>query len=403
MVEPGASLSEMRQESSYLTPEAGEGRPNRAAGRLPELDALRSAGCLLLVAWHIVWQTARLAVPVGQRELWVAAAELLLCGAGLLAFCSGLLCFYRHPEGAPLGRFWRPRLLAVGLPFLAWSGVYLALDLLLIPSARSGVVFTLGSAALGVRHLAMAAALLQFYLLFPFLRWLWNHADRRFLIPSAFLLGIGWTEGAFRVLPEGIPPFLYSPQAGFLAGWLPYLALGALAAAHPEWWTRLAPRPRWIFQPAALLLAATLVYQHVDTVRADAEPGRLTPGLGTLAATLLLLPFFLAWSREVQATAWASVFRELSRYAPAIFFAHFLPLRLIGSVVRGQWGPWAALAIYTVGTVVGMALLIGWLSRFPVGLLLLGMGRSLKEPRERAARRYADPAGEAEWRKAAGS
>ena len=53
---------------------------------------------------------------------------------------------------------------------------------------------------------------------------------------------------------------------------LPYLALGALAAEHPTWWGRLAPRPRWAFSISAVFMAVALVC-HGELAR-DRPPQR---------------------------------------------------------------------------------------------------------------------------------
>jgi hypothetical protein len=237
--------------------------------------------------------------------------------------------------------------------------------------SAGGALRTVGLSLLfGVAQLAFVNALFQFYLCFPLLRWLWNRADRWALVLSAFLLGVAWLEGGWRLFRVPLPPAAYSAVAAFLPGWLPYVALGAVLAPLVGRLGRLAPRPVWLWFPVACVAAGALLYldrpRGVDTYAGAAR-------WPAMVATLLILPFLLRAGYRARAGDFATITREFSRHTPAVFFAHLLPLRLAALLVPAGWSAWAHLAVYVLATTVGTGLIIRFFKRNPAAMLAVGM------------------------------
>jgi peptidoglycan/LPS O-acetylase OafA/YrhL len=346
-------------------------RPADRRARLPEADVLRSLACVAFVTWHVLVHVARSAPP-GQQESWLLASQFFVWGGPVFFFLAALLGFHRHPEGERDRGFWARRLLLIGLPYLVWSAVYLLLDL---PTFRgmsaAGMLRTVGLSLLfGVAQLAFVNALFQFYLCFPLLRWLWNRADRWALVLSAFLIGVGWLIGGWRLFRVSLPPAAYSSVAAFLPGWLPYVALGALLAPLVGRLGRLAPRPVWLWFPIACTVAGALLYLGRPQ---DGDPYAGAIRWPALAATLLILPFLLRAGYRARIGDFATITREFSRHTPAVFFAHLLPLRLAALLVPGGWSAWAHLAVYVLTTAVGTGLIIRFFKRNPAAMLAVGM------------------------------
>lgn len=340
--------------------------------RLPEVDRLRAVACLAVVAWHVLVHVADRA-PASQQAGWYAASQLFVWGGPVFFFLSAFLCFRQHPEGSRAPGYWGRRLLLVGVPYLVWSCVYLLLELRNVQGqAPADVLLSTGAVLLfGVKHLAFVNALLQFYLLFPILRWLTNRANPAVLALSGFLIGVAWLEGASRFLPPAPAP-AYSSHAAFLPAWLPYVVLGAWAARHPEQLRRLAPRPTGLWAASALLVCGSLGMLFGRTA-AGTPIYAGAARLDVLLMALLWLPFLLRYAARSGAGVIASLSREFALYTPAVFFAHLLPLGLAATLVPVSWGPWALLALYLVTTTVGTGLLIRAFNRSPGAMLVVGM------------------------------
>lgn len=353
-------------------------RPERQRDWIPELDVLRSLGCVAVVGFHLVWAAGALESDPHRRLAWSGVAQFLLLGAPIFAFLSGLLAFYHYPARTSLRGYWWSRLLYLGVPYLAWTALYL----LLTPGGVWGVPLAVAlrrvllALVFGPRHLGFVAALFQFSLLLPLWRWLWQRVDRPVLLIAALLCGVAWIDGGPRLLPRDLAYVSEAPLMGCVLAWLPYLALGAWASEHLDALEALLPRPRGAYALSGLMLAASAV-----TVATRATAGRTemvtarTALLGLLVAFTLCLPGLLFAARRVRETRWASLCREVARYSPAVFFVHVLPLSLAEFIVPGRASAGWALVIYTFVTWLGTGLLIDLAHRSETGRLLAGLGR----------------------------
>jgi surface polysaccharide O-acyltransferase-like enzyme len=376
----------------------------RRHARLPELDTLRALACAAFVAWHVLQHVAQ-GAPVGQRAGWLALSQFFVLGGPVFFYLSALLCFHRHPAAEPEGaergwlrEYWGRRLLIVVVPYVTWSAIYLLLEAPRYQGLSGGEV--LGAAAtavfLGVGHLGFVNALLAFYLLFPFLRWLEGRADRWALGVSALLLGAAWMLGGRAYLPADLPPGVSFPLASGLLGWLPYVALGAASAPHLGDLHRIAPRPAGVW--AALLLGASAVavgYYALGPARALGPlpyAGAMRPEV--LIAAVAWLPFLLYFAWRTRGGVLGSLCREAAPWTPAVFFVHLLPLKLAAALTPDTWpnigAGWPVVLVYGSATALGTLGLLRLLARSPAALLMAGVVPRPRRAAPAAAAREAE-------------
>jgi len=204
--------------------------------RLDHVDAMRpvkqlgvlSTHALLFFAPATAWAGALLTLLHVSREGFLFVSACMLTYA------------YYDISWHDIGRFWRRRLVAVGLPYLCWTVIYFAIGL---PSFR-------GSAASAAAHFGMLVltgyyqlyflvVLLQFYVLFPAVVWLLKRTERHHLalLVVSLVLQVGYTAALhWGALPEGLA------ATREVMSYQLYLVAGCLAAVHYEavhhWLTR---------------------------------------------------------------------------------------------------------------------------------------------------------------------
>ncbi|HEX2130740.1 MAG TPA: acyltransferase [Actinophytocola sp.] len=189
--------------------------------------------------------------------------------------------YYRRDQGALA--FYRRRFGLVLLPYLVWSGVYLSLTLSTTPWRGFGgtlrfvahdVVY--GS---GWYHLYFLLVSMQFYLVFPLMRWLLRRTEGRhgLLLAGAWVVQLGymWLV-AFAPAPAGWAGWLlWGRSFTLLPMYLGFAVLGALAAVHYErmhaWVTA---HLRLLGAVASLGLVATAVIFYVRVYELGSPPAR---------------------------------------------------------------------------------------------------------------------------------
>lgn len=356
-----------------------------------QIDVLRAVGCLMVIALHVLWMTADAAVAPAGRGWWYAWSQLLVLGGPLFFFASAVLCFLKYPEGKSLRPFLKKRLLYLGVPYVVWSAVYLLIEFASLRGSNPAqATRVLGASLLfGVRHLQFVHALIQFYLLFPMFRWLWNRADRWALVLSSFLIGIAWNDGAPRFIPLDLVRMGYSPHAGVVLAWLPYIGLGAWASRHLDRLDDLVPQPRWMYTVSAFLLSASAILVFGRSLPHDTLAGVYAGAArpAVLIAGALWLPFMLRFAWLASSGPLASLMREIGRFSPAIYFVHPLALVCVAWAAAGQRSPWPALVIIVAAAVFGTGLIVNQLMRSPAGILIAGMGRRCERLRPLSTRR----------------
>jgi len=166
-----------------------------------------------------------------------AGATLMLLHVTREAFLFISACMltysYYNLKRQDLRRFWRRRLVTVGIPYLCWTLIYFAVKLPGSNLSALGALHHLGFLLLtGYYQLYFLVVLLQFYLLFPVFLWLLRRTEGRhaLVLASSGALQIGYLAlMRWSVLPAGLRDFSASRE---IMSYQFYLIAGCLAAVH---------------------------------------------------------------------------------------------------------------------------------------------------------------------------
>jgi surface polysaccharide O-acyltransferase-like enzyme len=257
----------------------------------------------------------------------------------LFVFISGALVWARPWRGGPgaYRQFLARRAGVIGLPYLAWAGLYAALSVSGTADAATPLHRLPGLIATGHiwYHLYFVPMLLTFYLLTPlasrFARW-----SPEGLLAVTYALrivaGPSLTHAAASVDP------LFGQYATHVLSHLPHMALGAWFAL------RLPVLPGWFRSAWPVMLVAGL--SGLTVVSAQGLPDwplelqrLLFPA--AMAATVLGMALG-ALALEPRYESRASLLTRLGSLAFGVYFVHPIFLELVGGGVAlsGSW-PWA--------------------------------------------------------------
>jgi len=380
------------------------------------LNLFRIIACLAVVGQHSFIWTNMTGNFVGTGFI----AMLHLSRTAFFFLTALVVCYAQITHPRTLGGFWKRRYWEVGVPYLAWTGIYLIFSLITVSGSWDEVGrFLRHNLLLGFSQMYFVIVLFQFYLVFPLLLKLFQ-ATRRHGLVLAISLGLATVLGLFLHYPAW-----FAPLSNFNR------------AINAVW-----PWSRNILVYQVFLVAGMLVALHLDEVLAFV--GRHYRKIWTFTVVIgILMVFwyvFSVWSGtsiedasdiyEPQATLWclaaiAGIFSlcwwwqqrtlrgpdttpkglpslaYLAGLSGGIFFAHTLFINPIRSVLN-ETGlsaslPWeTTVAILFVGTVSVTGTFVALVLRTPLCWVLGGPVRS----QQRAAYnspRYVSAVGEHLW------
>jgi len=306
-------------------------------GRIVAYDALRVFAILSVVAIHTLMPYR----PVLPESAPVRVLDdVLHYAVPLFVFISGALVWSPRWKEAPgtYRRFLSRRLGVIGLPYLAWAGLYAALYVGRASDPTAAIAEVPGLVASGHiwYHLYFVPMLLTFYLLTPaasrMARW-----SPEALVVGAYVLRI--VAGPMLThAAAGVHP-LAGQYATHVLTHLPHMALGAWFAL------RLPSLPEWLRSAWPTMLVSGLT--GLSIVSAMGLPSwplemhrLLFPGL--MAATVLGLALG-ALRLEPRYERWSTLLTHSGSLAFGVYFMH--PLLLLGvddivARVGGTW-PWS--------------------------------------------------------------
>ncbi|MCT2582589.1 acyltransferase [Actinophytocola gossypii] len=222
--------------------------------------------------------------------------------------------YYRRDDGVL--PFYRRRFGLVVLPYLLWSGIYLALTLSNSPwRGFGGTLRFIGHNIVygsSWYHLYFLLVSMQIYLVFPLLRWLLRRTEGHhgLLAAGAWVLQLGYMYVvAFVPAPAGWAGWLlWGRSFTLLPMYIGFAILGALAAVHYErmhaWVTS---HLRLLGAVASLGLMATGVIFYVRVYELDTPPRRaamamhpaqVVPALAMILALYVVGTMWLARRRD---------------------------------------------------------------------------------------------------------
>lgn len=378
-------------------------------GHLDQVDLFRIATFAAVVGVHTV--------ASGSGGLTVTGNGLLMVGhytRDAFFFLTGFVLSYSLlGRSLRLGRFWQRRLARIGIPYLAWSVIYVfygrwrGLQFGVTPAPLWHQLWyetLLGQASY---HLYFLLVSIQIYLVFPLL-----HRARAAITahPARTLLGSAAVSAAVMYLSHGSYPA--GPVGDGIHRWayltvFPYV-LWVLGGALAAW--RMPLPQTWLWRHRALiLLAATASFVAALAVYfAAVRSGVLAPEaadalqpvmvLAATGAILVQAVVALAWvrgrrpdSRATRPVMWGS------SAAFGVYLVHPIVLdRLLAHGFNGDgqqylffpWAaglphvsvgqPWAGLLVWTL-TLAISSLLVGLVRLTPLSLPLTG--RAWQRPR----------------------
>jgi hypothetical protein len=225
---------------------AGEGRAlpagGEAKGYLEMLNLFRVLACAAVVGNHsFIWAN------MSTNAVGTGFVTMLHLSRNAFFFLSGLVICYSqisHPRG--LRAFWTRRYVQLGVPYLAWTGIYLLFSLLTISLGWHEVwSFLRQNLLMGYSQLYPAFVIFQFCLVFPLVMKLLRATSRHGLVMGlslVFSLFLGATLHYPWLLPSAtdaenalssVVPWsrdLLTYQEFFVAGTLVALHLDAVCA-----------------------------------------------------------------------------------------------------------------------------------------------------------------------------
>lgn len=300
--------------------------------RVWELDLARVCAMLAVILIH-------------ATSAYIGAESRFTCFGANAAFWGNQLARFAVPlfillsgvslrlsdRGQSAARFYRKRLVKIGLPYIVWSLVYeLAgngFDLAALFAAEQlpvlGRTLLLGRAE---SHLYFIVVLVQLYLLYPALR-RWAEAAPKGLLTASLIVTLAsqcvivFAEQGVELLPVSLRAYLWL----LFPTWLFYFALGLLLAGKLDTFRRVCVENKGC---CFALLAAAEFFCVLDA-RCSGSLGAAKPEL--IPVTILALACaFAAWDRVGGSRIVRGVTAFLSRHSMTIYFGHVLALRLLG-------------------------------------------------------------------------
>ena len=303
-----------------------------AKGRIKELDIMRGFAILGIVAIHAGSYSEAITWPSAIPSVTDYIAHLADFAVPLFFIISGFLLAARPVKPGERRGFYRRRLMTVVPPYLFFSAVYLAYNYWamrqtdLVQAAWSILLFD----AVGVFW--FLGAMIQMYLLFPFLSaWLERLIFRRrawMLLAVSGALYVAWYAFLSGAIAEGINALgvpvddLGGRLTGFLfPGYLLFFALGMYLARTP------APGLRSIGDISPVPLGAVVLALPIGLQLIDSRfwwAMAVVP-YSILASALVLRASTYLASRPGRTYALMDL---LGRYSFGIYMIHILALAI---------------------------------------------------------------------------
>jgi peptidoglycan/LPS O-acetylase OafA/YrhL len=210
-------------------------------GYLESLNLFRVLACVAVVANHsFIWAN------MTGNVIGTGFITLLHLSRNSFFFLSGLVfCYSQLSHPRPLRSFWRRRYTQLGVPYLAWTAIYLICTLITVSLSWDEVGgFLRQNLLMGYSQLYAAFVIFQFYFVFPLLLRLLRATRRHGVIMGlslavALILGVG----------------IHYPH------WIP--ALGDLCTAIGS----IVPFSRDLLTYQEFFVAGALVAFHYDQVQ----------------------------------------------------------------------------------------------------------------------------------------
>ena len=379
--------------------------PPRGDGRLPGLQSLGHIEMLNL------FRVIACAAVLGQHSfIWTNMTGNFV-GTGFITmlhlsrtsffFLTALVVTHAqidHPRST--SSFWRRRYTQVGIPYLAWTGIYLIFSLVTINASWDELgVFLRHNLLLGFSQMYFVIVIFEFYLFFPLLMKLLRAVDHRWVLAGS--LGFAVLIGLFLHYPSLFSPLSNAnqtinqilPWGRDILVYQEFIIIGMLAAFHLDEVIEFVSRHyRRIFIGTGLVGISMVLWYMVSvwtgsSVERASDIYEPQAALWCLAAVAGIFTFSWWWQQRTTRVrghgtgrTWPSV-AYLAGLTGGIFFAHTIFINLIRSELTRSGLrahlPWeATVIILFVGTVSLTGIFVALVLRTPLRWVLGGPVRS---------------------------
>ncbi|TCL84308.1 surface polysaccharide O-acyltransferase-like enzyme [Curtobacterium sp. PhB142] len=214
--------------------------PTRTAAGKPrhlyEVDVLRILTFACVIGVHTTSHTAA-SDDVGLNALLALLHFTRLVFFSLTAF---VLVYSYRLRPRPMAQFWPKRFLLVGVPYLAWSFVYVGSSWLLSSTRRGDVPDLVRTLAEGIvtgsswYHLYFLLVTMQVYLLLPVIVWLVRKTRGHHVTTLVVALVVQLVVFAgYKYFPAS-DAWLHGYQKQFFFSYVFFIVSGAIAADHAD-------------------------------------------------------------------------------------------------------------------------------------------------------------------------
>jgi membrane-bound acyltransferase YfiQ involved in biofilm formation len=382
---------------SHPVPPRHEGPPDmRSHGYLEMFNFFRVIACAAVLGQHSFIWTNMTGNFVGTGFI-----TMLHLSRTSFFFLTAVVVTYAqidHPRSTP--DFWRRRYSQVGVPYLAWTGIYLIFTLITVSASWSEVgVFLRHNLLLGYSQMYFVIVIFEFYLFFPLLMKLLRAVDHRWILTGS--LAFAGLIGLFLHYPSLFSPLSDAnqtinhtlPWGRNILVYQEFLIAGMLVAFHLDEVIGFVSRHyRRIFWGTGAVGILMVLWYMISvwtgsTVERASDIYEPQAALWCLAAAAGI--FSLSWwwqqrtagSRRDGSRRTLPSLSYLAGLTGGVFFAHTIFITLIRSALTASGLraelPWeATVAILFVGTVSFTGAFVALVLRTPLRWVLGGPVRA---------------------------
>jgi peptidoglycan/LPS O-acetylase OafA/YrhL len=369
--------------------------PPLSRGYLEIFNLFRVVACLAVLGQHsFIWAN------MSDNFVGTGFITVLHLSRTCFFFLTGLVvCYAQRTHPRSLTGFWKRRYWEIGIPYLAWTGIYLVFTLITVNASwNEAGAFLRHTLPLGYSQMYFVVVIFQFYLLFPLLLKLFQKTRHHGRVMAASLV-LALVVSALEHYHAQLAPV--SDVTGDINSYLPitrnfltyqvYFVAGMLVALHLDQVLHfVARRYRQILMVTAGVGVLQVAWYMISVWTGNSllqasdiyQPSATVWCLAAIAGL-----FSLSWwwdQRTRPAQRRGRTFpttASLAALTGGIFFAHTLFISLIRSALDGTGLrtrlPWEAIvAILFVGTVSVTATCIALVLRTPLRWVLGGPVRS---------------------------
>ncbi len=327
--------------------------------RLDEIDILRGLTFLAIALQHSLAGFIY-APDLDSVSAWISAFLLILIRYAVPMFITitGLVLLYNHSQGEfDYRQFIQKRLAQAFMPYFVWTIIYFVWSggpaILANPSAALAAIARLTLSGEACYHLWFMVAIIQFYLLFPFFRWLIlkNKNQPVFFLTASFFVYIGLMWLWRQPLPQMInlqntwPITLWNYRDRLFLSWFFYFLLGGMAGLYVG---RLRQITKDIQKTNAFVYLMTFIfvfYQVVTTGQIGSSgiyrfnfnyTLPLTPVMAFFITSALLTVLYRAQTAFLRYHPLRRILNLYGRYSYGCYFIHAMVLYYI-NIIASQY------------------------------------------------------------------